>query len=52
MPARNLMWIAVAAALLLAGCKKENKPDPAAQTGIASWYGHPYTAGYGQRRNL
>jgi rare lipoprotein A len=28
--------------LVLAGCKKQSSPPAVAETGVASWYGHPF----------
>jgi rare lipoprotein A len=28
--------------LVLAGCKKQNSPSVGGETGVASWYGHPF----------
>jgi rare lipoprotein A len=28
--------------LVLAGCKKQSSPSTVAETGVASWYGHPF----------
>jgi rare lipoprotein A len=28
--------------LILAGCKKQSSPPVVAETGVASWYGHPF----------